>query len=96
MKTEVKTAEQIISKARVTLSMLCKDPRRFLMTIPVDMERDTDIIMADVINLATRLQSENAELKKENERLQVKYVDRGIYIRTLESEIINLKSSLPE
>ena len=59
------------------------------------------ITVAHIVQYADEYANKCASLRTQQlqerlDKLQMKYVDRGIYIRTLESEIINLKSSLPE
>ena len=47
-------AEQI-EKAQDTLSALCKNPSSFIMRVPADEERDTDLIIAKALRYANQM-----------------------------------------
>ena len=55
-----------IDKAQLTLSELCKNPNSFVMRVPADEDKDTDLIIAKALRYASEMEAALWEIIKVN------------------------------
>ena len=79
---EESSNKEILERAWAEITALCSEGKQWRMTVPVDADRDSDILFGEVLMRFAKLEAEIEQLKKDMAPFQVQIDQAKTYTVT--------------